>query len=253
MGRLFYRVICGDCLEVMPTLDPESFALVVADPPFNVHEKPLDRLEPLDWDVFPDLTEYARFTVKWLTEVHRLLEPGGSCYVFWSQRWERLFYCIADCVLSRLDPPLKLVRELAWVDYCQTWRFTSRYYLWNRTPVFYLVKSRDGKPKTFNASFMARENVDTFVMPAPQSNWRKDRQYHPFQKPLRLVEIFVKNSSNPGDAVLDPFLGAGTTMLACIRLGRSCVGIEKSPEYCRIAQLRAREMLARLRGRKPGA
>jgi len=74
----------------------------------------------------------------------------------------------------------------------------------------------------------------------PQSNFKKDKLIHPTQKPLELVKKIIKISSNESDIILDPFLGSGTTVVACKELGRKYIGIEINPKYCEIARRRIR-------------
>lgn len=70
---------------------------------------------------------------------------------------------------------------------------------------------------------------------------QKDGAVHPTQKPLRLIKWCISNYSKEGDTILDPFLGSGTTAVACKELGRNFIGIEISKEYCAIAENRLRQ------------
>ncbi|WP_221033332.1 DNA-methyltransferase [Actomonas aquatica] len=74
----------------------------------------------------------------------------------------------------------------------------------------------------------------------PPGQPERQKVGHPSQKPERLIEMLVASSSKEGDWVLDPFFGSGTTGVVCERLGRSWIGIERNPDYCRIATTRLR-------------
>ena len=223
---LTHKIICGDCIEVMKEMESNSVDLVVTDPPYFVLNQN-KQLEKADWDNFENIRYFIEFTKKWLGECYRLLKQDTQVYTFWSQMWIKEFW--------NLEQPFEIKRMLIWDNPCKTKGFTSKMYLWNYTPIFFLSK---GKVRKFNASFLKKENVDVFRFPAPQTNFLNDRQLHFLQKPLKLIEIMIKNSSNEGEIVLDPFLGSGTTMVAAERLGRNSIGIEISKEYCEIAYKR---------------
>ncbi len=226
MVMIKLTLIEGDALKVLPTLPGESVDLIIADPPFFVLKQD-PNLESAEWDYFKDLNEFLEFTKKWLRECYRVLKNNSQMYVFWSQKWQKEFW--------NLDQPFEIKRMLIWDNPCKTKGFTSKMYLWNYTPIFFLSK---GDIVKFNASFTKKENVDVFRFPAPQPNFKKDKQFHPCQKPYELIKILIKNSSNEGDTVLDPFLGSGTTMKACLELKRNCIGIEINPKYVEITKKR---------------
>lgn len=220
------KIIQGDCLEVMRQMPDESVDLILTDPPFFVLNQN-DKLEKAKWDSFNSINDFRVFTEKWLTRCHSILKPNSQSYTFWSQMWMKEFW--------NLMQPFDIKRMLIWNNPCKTKGFTSKMYLWNYTPIFFLTK---GKIEKFNASFLQGENVDVFRFPAPQTNFKKDKQCHFLQKPLELIKILIKNSTNQDDIILDPFLGSGTTAVACKQLGRRFIGIEISKEYCKIARSR---------------
>jgi len=227
------KIICGDCMEEMRKLPSKSIDLIVTDPPFFIL-KQIKNLENVGWDKFKDIDEFMDFTGNWLDECYRVLKKDSQLYTFWSQRWMKEFW--------NLKQAFEIKRMLIWNNPCKTRGFASKMYLWNYTPIFFLSK---GKIKKFESSFLKQENVDVFRFPAPQSNYKKDKRYHPVQKPLKLVEILVKNSSNEGDIVLDPFMGAGTILVACKKFNRRYIGIDINPRYCEIAKMRLEEKLAK--------
>ena len=130
------------------------------------------------------MEDFLSFTTKWLSECYRVLKPDSQAYVFWSQMWQKEFW--------NLEQPFEIKRMLVWNNPCKTKGFTSKAYLWNYYPVFFLTK---GKIKKWHAQFVKKQNVDCFYYPAPQSNWKgENKKTHFLQKPLELVEIFINNS-----------------------------------------------------------
>jgi DNA modification methylase len=226
------RIHCGDCLDLLGGIEDKSIDLIITDPPFFVL-KQTKKLENCEWDNFADIEDFMAFTKKWINECYRVLKDNSQAYVFWSQMWQKEFW--------NMEQPFEIKRMLIWENPCKTKGFTSKMYLWNYAPVFFLTK---GKIEKWNASFLKKENIDVFRFPAPQTNWKgENKQIHFLQKPLGIVEIFVNNSSNEGDIVLDPFMGSGTTAVACLKLNRRFIGFEKSEQYVEIANKRIESYL----------
>lgn len=134
-----------------------------------------------------------------------------------------------------MEQPFEIKRMLIWHHRNMTRKFISKQYVWTYDPIFYLAK---GKSEELKSSFTKRENVDVFEFAAPQTNFKRDKQYHFLQKPYELIATLIKNSSNKGDTVLDCFLGSGTTMKAALDLKRNCIGIEINPKYINIIKQR---------------
>ena len=218
LGKLY----CGDALEVMEEIPPESVDLVVTDPPYGVTE--------MQWDTFRE-NEYWEFTRRWLTLVYRLLKDGGQLYVFFAQK--RMF----EFKQVLIGAGFNFKRMLIWHHPNMVRKFTKKSYVWTYDPVFYAIKGE--RPKVFHSSFVNKYNVDVFTFALPQSNFTgHKKRVHPTQKPLDLVKIFIYNSSDEGDLVLDPFAGSGTTLLASEMMYRRWIGIEINPEYCDIIKKR---------------
>jgi len=232
---MHHKIILGDCLEELKKIPENSVDMVLTDPPFFVLSQN-KQLENAGWDNFESITHFIEFTKKWLQECYRILKQDSQLYTFWSQMWIKEFW--------NLEQPFEIKRMLIWDNPCKTKGFTNKMYLWNYTPIFFLSK---GKVRKFNASFLEKENVDVFRFPAPQTNFKKDRQLHFLQKPLRLIKILIKNSSDENDLILDPFLGSGTTSVGCEQLGRNSIGIEINKEYCQIAYERLKQEVEQIK------
>ena len=211
-------LIHGDCLRVLPKLPDESIDLVITDPPYNSNS--------VDWDRKDD-----EFHFRWLKEINRILKTGGSLYVFFAPL---NMYGIEGYIRKNF----KLKNICVWyhpnlygagTSYGQDrWKST-----WD--VIFYAVKgdrAKHGKNISQEAWKKYGRGFDVFEFPQPRP------LLHKAQKPLELVKKLIDVSSNEGDIVLDPFLGSGTTMKACLELNRNCIGIEKELEYIQITKRR---------------
>jgi len=244
------QILTGDCLELLADLEPGSIDLAFADPPFNIG---------YEYDVYDDRRSkkhYLNWTERWLEAVRRVLSPRGSFYVAIGDEY-------AAEIKVRLDGLGLTMRN--WI----IWHYTfgvhcSRKFNRSHAHIFYYVV--DPKRFTFNADTVrvpsARQTTyadrranptgkmpdDTWVL-RPQEDDRvfvpdsdtwyvprvcgtfKERTGHPCQMPEAVLERILRVSSNPGDLVLDPFAGSGTTLATAKRLGRRYLGFELSAEY----------------------
>ncbi|MBO0740770.1 MAG: site-specific DNA-methyltransferase [Hyphomicrobiaceae bacterium] len=239
------RVIVGDCLEELARLAPESVDLVFADPPYNLQlERQLLRpnntvVDGVDepWDKFSSFADYDRFSRAWLRHCRRVLKPDGAIWVIGSYHnifrigvaLQDLGFWIQNDVVWRKTNPMPNFRGK---------RFTNAH----ETLIW---AGRDAKSRvTFNYEAMKALNDDVQM----RSDWLfpicsgperlKDgvgRKAHPTQKPEALLSRILLASTGPGDLVLDPFFGTGTTGAAARRLGRRWLGIERDPVYAEAA------------------
>ncbi len=244
------RIHHGDCLALLAELPPACVDLAFADPPFNIG---------YEYDAYDDRKhkdDYLRWTEKWLAAVRRVLKPTGSFYVAIGDEY-------AAEVKVRLDALGLTLRN--WI----VWHYTfgvscTRKFNRSHAHIFYYVA--DPKRFTFNADAVRvpsarlttyayrRANPlgklpdDTWVL-RPQEDERffgpetdtwyvsrvcgtfRERGEHPCQMPEALLERIVRVSSNPGDLVLDPFAGSGTTLAVAKRLRRRYLGMELSAAY----------------------
>jgi modification methylase len=242
------RVIHGDCLAVLPTLPSASVDLIFADPPYNLQlggelrrpdESIVDGVDD-DWDKFADFATYDAFTRGWLLECRRLLKPDGGLWVIGSYHnifrvgaiLQDLGFWVMNDVVWRKSNPMPNFRGT---------RFTNAH-----ETMIWAAKSKDGKP-TFNyeAAKVLNDDVQMrsdWTLPLCTGGERlKDdegRKLHPTQKPESLLHRIIVTTSRPGDVVLDPFFGTGTTGVVAKRLGRRVIGIERDGQY--LAHARAR-------------
>ena len=217
MKKFINKVINANCFDIIPQIPNKSIDLLLTDPPYGVIGK------TQKWDD----VEIESFTKKWWKILKPKMKEDSSAYIFFGQKYIPLGFKI-----------FKPHRMLIW-HHPNLAKPTKKMFLWTYDPIFYV---KLGKP-TFQPSFVGSENVDVFRYPKPQSNWAENMRWHPTSKPVPLIENFVKISSNENDTILDPFLGGGTTAVACQNLKRNFIGIEKNEEYCEISRQRLRQKI----------
>jgi len=253
------RVLIGDCLEELAKLPAASVDLVFADPPYNLQlERDLLRpnntkVDGVDdaWDKFASFGDYDRFSRQWLAECRRILKPDGAIWVIGSYHnifrlgvaLQDLGFWIQNDVIWRKVNPMPNFRGK---------RFTNAH----ETLIW---AGRDAKARvTFNYEAMKALNDDIQM----RSDWLfpicagperlKDgagRKAHPTQKPEALLHRLLLATTDPGDLVLDPFFGTGTTGAVARALGRRWLGIERDPAYAAAAEKR----IARVQPLPPSA
>ncbi|MDD1681783.1 MAG: site-specific DNA-methyltransferase [Methanoregula sp.] len=221
------RLYEGDALDLLPQVPDGSVDLIVTDPPFaidfkaqrlNYNRKGSNVLE--GYQEIPE-AEYGKFTKRWIAEAERVLSPTGSMYIF--SGWNRL----RDILEGIDDAGLTTVNHLIWKY--QFGVFTKKKYVTSHYHILFVVK--DQKRYTFN-------KIDHY----PEDVWVINREYWkgrkktPTKLPSELVKKILSYSSNPGDLVLDPFLGSGTVAVVSCQEGRHFLGFEVVPEYCAFAQ-----------------
>jgi site-specific DNA-methyltransferase (adenine-specific) len=257
-----HTVIQGDCIKGMESRAAASVDLIFADPPFNIG---------YDYDVYDDrqsADSYLEWTEQWGAQVCRILKDTGA---FW--------LAIGDDFAAELK--VLFHRKLGltcrgWVVWYYTFGVNcTRKFSRSHTHLFHFVK--DAKKFTFNADAIrvpsarqlvyadARANAkgrlpddtwilrpqdipeafepheDTWYVPRVCGTFKERAGFHGCQMPERLLERIIKVSSNPGDLVMDPFAGSGSTLIVAKKLGRHCLGFELSSNYAEKIRQRLEE------------
>ncbi|MEM8791615.1 MAG: site-specific DNA-methyltransferase [Pseudomonadota bacterium] len=242
------RVIEGDCIEAMAALPDGSIDMVFADPPYNLqlkgdlHRPNNSLVDAVDdaWDQFESFRAYDAFTRDWLRQAHRVLKPNGAIWVIGSYHnifrlgtaLQDLGFWVQNDVIWRKTNPMPNFRGKRFCNAHETLIWASR--------------SEEAKP-VFNYDALKEMN-DGLQM---RSDWlipicsggerlksEEGQKAHPTQKPESLLHRVLIASTNPGDVVLDPFFGTGTTGAVAKRLGRRWIGIEREARYAAIARAR---------------
>ena len=233
-------ILVGDCVGEMMRLPPASIDLVFADPPYNLQlEGALSRpdqslVDGVDdsWDKFADFAEYDGFTREWLMAVRRLMKPAATIVVIGS--YHNIFR--VGAILQDLG--FWILNDIVWRKANPMPNFRGRRFTNAHETMIWAARGPEAKAYTFNYEALKAGNEDVQV----RSDWflpictgserlkdESGRKAHPTQKPEALLARVLLAASNPGDLVLDPFFGSGTTGVAARRLGRSFIGIERDP------------------------
>lgn len=241
------QVLQGDCIEVLERFPPESVDLIFADPPYNLqlHQElwrpNLTRVDGVDddWDQFPDFLAYDQFTKGWLTACRRVLKRTGTIWVIGS------YHNIFRVGALMQDLKFWTLNTIIWIKTNPMPNFRGVRFTNAHETLIWAQKER-GAPYTFNHHAMKALN-DGLQM---RSDWNlpicsgKERlkvngeKAHSTQKPEALLYRVLLASSEPGDVVLDPFFGTGTTGVVAQRLQRQWIGIEREARYVEIARQR---------------
>lgn len=246
------RVIEGDCVEVMKALPDGCADVIFADPPYNLQlQRELRRpnnskVDAVDdaWDQFASFDEYDVFTHAWLGEAHRLLKEDGTLWVIGS--YHNIFR--VGTILQDLG--FWILNDIVWRKTNPMPNFRGRRFT-NAHETLIWANKGPKKGYTFNYEAMKVLNDDLQM----RSDWTipicagaerlrdaTGEKAHSTQKPEALLHRVLVSSTKPGDVVLDPFFGTGTSGAVARRLGRSYIGIERDAAYARIA----RERIARV-------
>jgi len=248
MGDEGGRLLVGDCTREMSRLEANSIDLIFADPPYNLQlggellRPNNSRVDGVDdaWDKFENFAAYDEFTHEWLHAARRVLKDTGTLWVIGS------YHNIHRIGTALQDIGFWLLNDVVWRKTNPMPNFRGRRFTNAQETLIWCAKGAEHKRYTFNYEAMKSLNEDIQM----RSDWllplctgaerlkRDGRKAHPTQKPEALLQRVILAGSNPGDVVLDPFLGSGTTAAVAKRLGRRWIGIERSREYADLAAQR---------------
>jgi len=240
-------ILHGDAIEMLNSLPEKSVDLIFADPPYNLQlQKDLWRpnmtkVDAVDdaWDQFKSFEEYDQFTKAWLSSAQRVLKETGTIWVIGSYHniyrvgtiLQDLGYWILNDILWIKTNPMPNFRGVRFANAHET-------LLW--------AQKKKGAKYTFNHHAMKGLNDDKqmrsdWVIPLCTGKERikvNGKKAHATQKPEALLYRVISSSSKPGDVILDPFFGSGTTGAVARKMQRNWIGIERDENYVNIAQER---------------
>jgi modification methylase len=239
------QIIDGDCIEVMRSLPAESVDLIFADPPYNLqlrgdlHRPDNSKVDAVDdhWDQFDSFKAYDKFTKDWLDAARRILKPNGALWVIGS--YHNVFRMGAELQ----NQGFWILNDVVWRKSNPMPNFRGKRFTNAHETLIWASKSEAGK-YTFNYEALKALNEGVqmrsdWVIPLCTGHERlKDDQgdkAHPTQKPEALLHRILVGTTNPGDVVLDPFFGTGTTGAVAKMLGRDFIGIEREAAYRDVA------------------
>lgn len=244
----FDKIIAGDSIEVLRSL-PDGFAdLVFADPPYNLQlggdltRPDNSRVDGVDdeWDRFGSFGDYDAFTRAWLAEARRILKPDGAIWVIGS------YHNIFRVGAALQDLGYWLLNDVIWVKANPMPNFRGTRFTNAHETLIWASKSKESRP-TFNYSALKTANDDLqmrsdWFLPICTGNERlkgaSGAKVHPTQKPEALLYRVMLATTNPGDVVVDPFFGSGTTGAVAKMLGRRFIGVDRDKDYIAAAAKR---------------
>ncbi len=245
-------ILKGDCIAKMRALPDACIDMIFADPPYNLqlggdlHRPDGSQVDAVDddWDKFDSLATYDSFTQGWLAQARRILKPQGSIWVIGSYHnifrvgtaiQDQGFWILNDIIWRKSNPMpnFKGTRftnaheTLIWAAHDEKARYTFNY----------------RAMKTLNDELQMRSDWLFPICSGAERIKRDGVKAHPTQKPEALLYRILLACTKPGDIVLDPFFGTGTTGAVAKRLGRHWIGIEREDAYISVAETRIAEAL----------
>ncbi len=241
------QIINGNCIEVMKTIKDQSIDLVFADPPYNLqiqnelHRPDQSKVHGVsdDWDKFSSFDNYDKFTKNWLKECKRILKETGTLWTIGS--YHNIFR--VGYIIQNLG--FWILNDVVWLKTNPMPNFKGTRFTNAHETLIWASKSKNAK-YTFHYDAMKSLNGEKQM----RSDWAlpicngKERlklngeKVHPTQKPESLLSRIVLSTTNPGDTILDPFFGSGSTGAVAKKYGRNWIGIESNQKYILQAEKR---------------
>ena len=247
------KILIGDCIEHMESLPEGCVDMIFADPPYNLqlggdlHRPNNSKVDAVDdhWDQFESFKVYDEFTERWLKAARRLLKPDGTLWVIGS------YHNIFRVGAQLQDLGFWMLNDVIWRKTNPMPNFRGRRFTNAHETLIWVAKDKDSKYR-FNYDAMKALNDDLQM----RSDWtlpicsggerlKKDgKKAHPTQKPESLLYRVILSSTEPGDVILDPFFGTGTTGAVARKLGRNWIGLEREKDYAQVADARIKRVKA---------
>ena len=242
------QILAGDCIELMQALPEASVDLIFADPPYNLqlkgelHRPDNSRVDAVDddWDAFESFRAYDEFSRAWLAAARRLLKPDGAIWVIGS------YHNIFRVGTHLQDAGYWILNDVVWRKSNPMPNFRGKRLTNAHETLIWAAKEERSK-YTFNYEALKALNEgiqmrSDWVLPICNGHERlkdaKGDKAHPTQKPESLLHRVLVATTRPGDVVLDPFFGTGTTGAVAKKLGRDFIGIEREGAYREVAEKR---------------
>ncbi len=242
------QILSGDCVAEMNALPEGSIDLIFADPPYNLqlkgdlHRPDSSKVDAVDdhWDQFDSFAVYDKFSRDWLKAARRLLKPDGAIWVIGS------YHNIFRVGATLQDAGFWILNDVIWRKSNPMPNFRGARLTNAHETMIWASKSEKSRA-TFNYEALKALNDGVqmrsdWLLPICNGHERlKDadgNKAHPTQKPESLLHRVIIGSTNPGDVILDPFFGSGTTGAVAKKLGRDFIGIEREEAYRKVATKR---------------
>ena len=251
MSSVYYKddlaaLLLGDTFEVMGDLESESFDFIFADPPYflsnggiSCQSGKMVSVNKGKWDEGATAESKHEFNLAWIGACRRLLKPTGTIAVCGT------FHNIYSCGMALEELGFKILNNITWRKTNPPPNLSCRYFthstetiLWARREPKKGHKYNYGLMKELNGGKQMKDVIEGPLTPKREKKFGK----HPTQKPEYVVERLLLAATDPGDRVLDPFVGSGTTCAVAKRHNRISVGIDQEAEYLEIAQRRLEDV-----------
>lgn len=241
------KLIWGDCVDVMSRAPDECVEVVFADPPYflsnngvTCHAGRMVSVNKGKWDASNGVIKDHDFVKLWLAQCQRVLKPSGTIWV------SGTLHVIYSVGYAMQELGFKILNDIIWQKPNPPPHLACRYFAHATETILWARKSEKDR-HYFNYALMKElnggkqmKNIWTVAAPDKQE---KRHGKHPTQKPVALLERIILASSKPGDLILDPFNGSGTTGVAAVRHGRKYVGIELDEKFLEVSRKRITDEL----------
>lgn len=258
MNSVEFEIRQGDSLELLKKIDSESVDFVFADPPYHLSNGGLSvksgkavSVDKGNWDKSSGLDEDFSFHKKWLKEVKRILKPNGTMMV--SGTYHSIYRC--GFAIELLE--FRILNEIVWYKPNAAPNLTGRNFAASHETIIWASKSSSSK-HLYNYLEMKELSVPKDFIKNPGKQMRdvwaisttpkseKSFGVHPTQKPLALLNRIILAATKPGDLVVDPFSGSGTTGVAAVLNGRNFIGLEIDPNFVKLSEHRIEAVMGEL-------
>lgn len=242
------QILLGDCVSIMDSLPEKSVDLVFADPPYNMQlsgelRRPDDsKVDAVDdhWDQFSSFSDYDTFTRQWLTSARRVLKDTGTLWVIGS------YHNIYRVGSILMDLGYWILNDVVWIKHNPTPHMKGVRLCNAHETLLWAKKSAEQTKYTFHYREMKSGNEDKqmrsdWYFPLCQGSERQianGEKAHTTQKPEALLHRVISSTTNPGDTILDPFCGTGTTAAVAKRLDRRFITMDREQAYVDVARQR---------------
>ena len=244
ISQLRNSIISGDTVEILRTIPDNSVDLVFADPPYNLqlreelwrpNQTKVEAVKDI-WDRFESFDQYDQFSKEWITECRRVLKDDGVIWVIGS------YHNIFRIGKIMQDLGFWIINDIIWIKSNPMPNFRGTRFTNAHETIIFAVKNKDSSytfhyksMKAYNDGIQMRSDWEIPICSGEERIRINGRKAHSTQKPEELLRRVIISTSNPGDIVLDPFFGSGTTGYVAKLLGRDFIGIERDENYIKIA------------------
>lgn len=251
MDKYLNKITKGNCIELLKKIPDNSIDLIFADPPYNLQLNG-DLFRPNqskvsavndEWDKFSSFNEYDDFTEKWLKECRRVLKRNGAIWVIGS--YHNIFR--VGKIIQDLN--YWVMNDIIWVKNNPMPNFKGTRFNNAHETLIWATKNENSKPtfhykamKSYNDDKQMRSDWNISICSGNERIKSNGEKAHSTQKPEELLYRVILSTSNPGDIILDPFMGSGTTGAIAKKLGRKFIGFEREEKYIKVANERIRKI-----------